>query len=80
MDRQWRDWTWDELANEAQTGTRGQGAVVEASRRLTDRIDAFRTGSDRYSRQMFWLTVVLTVLTLVMAIPVIPVIKGWFTS
>jgi hypothetical protein len=30
----WAEWTADELANDADTGTRGQGAVVEASRRL----------------------------------------------
>lgn len=66
-----KDWTDDELAAEAQTGTRGQGAVVEAMRRL-------RESNDTYSQRMFWLTIVLTLLTLVQAIAVVPVIKGWF--
>jgi len=34
MTRKWTDWTEEELADEAQIGRRGQGAVVEAMRRL----------------------------------------------
>jgi len=64
-EKPWKDWTDDELAKEAQTGVRGQGAIVEATRRLRESIRAFSISSDKYSRWMFWLTIVLTVLTLV---------------
>jgi hypothetical protein len=74
----WKDWTDDELAREAEIGSRGQGAVVESTRRLRDRVDAFSASSDKYSARMLWLNIILTVLTLVQVIAVIPVIKGWF--
>ena len=34
MTKLWKHYTDDELVSEAQTGMRGQGAVVEAMRRL----------------------------------------------
>ena len=34
----WEDWTDEELANEAQSGVRGQGANVEAIRRLREAV------------------------------------------
>jgi hypothetical protein len=71
LNKPWKDWTDDELADDADTGTRGQGAVVESTRR-------FRASSDSYSRRMLCLTIVLAVLTLVQVIAVVPVIKGWF--
>jgi hypothetical protein len=77
-DKPWRNWTDDELAAAADTGLRGQGAAVEALRRLRDRLDLFSASSDKYSRRMFWLNIILAVLTLVQAIAVVPVIKGWF--
>jgi hypothetical protein len=38
---EWSTQDWKQLADEAQTGVRGQGAVVEAMHRLTNRFDAF---------------------------------------
>ena len=53
---------------------RGQGAIVEAMHRLTVRLDAFSKSSDRYSSRMFWLSMILLVLTMVQAAAVI---KAW---
>jgi len=64
----WKDWTWDELATEAQTGTRGQGAVVEASRRLTERMDASSDCAATQNAQMIKLTNALRVYTIVLAV------------
>jgi hypothetical protein len=72
-DKPWKDWSDDELSDEADEGRRGQGAVVEATRR-------FRVSSDKYSRRLVVLTVILTVLTLIQAIAVVPVIKEWFRA
>lgn len=74
----WKDWTDDELADAAQQGMSGQGAQVEAMRRLRTTIEAFSDSSDRYSRRMLWLTIVLLLLTLVQAAAVVPIIRGWF--
>ena len=63
-----------QLADEAQAGMRGQGAIVEAMHRLTVRLDAFSKSSDRYSSRMFWLSMILLVLTMVQAAAVI---KAW---
>ena len=62
---EWSDYGWMHLADEAQAGLRGQGAIVEAMHRLTDRLDAFSASSDRYSSRMFWLNIILLVLTVV---------------
>ena len=56
MPKPWVDWTDEELANEAQTGIRGQGAVVEATRRL-------RVSTEKYSWALIFLTVILIFLT-----------------
>jgi hypothetical protein len=56
----------------------GQGAQVEAMRRLRTTIEVFSDSSDRYSRRMLWLTIVLLLLTLVQAAAVVPIIRGWF--
>jgi hypothetical protein len=42
--------------------------------RLTVRLDAFSKSSDRYSSRMFWLSMILLVLTMVQAAAVI---KAW---
>ena len=34
---EWNDFGWKQLADEAQAGMRGQGAIVEAMHRLTVR-------------------------------------------
>jgi hypothetical protein len=46
-------------------------------RRLRVAIEQSSAKSDVYSRRMFWLTVILTVLTVVQAIAAIPIIKAW---
>jgi hypothetical protein len=74
----WKDWTDDELADAAQQGMYGQGAQVEAMRRLRTTIEVFSDSSDRYSRRMLWLTIVLLLLTLIQAAAVVPIIRGWF--
>jgi hypothetical protein len=67
MDDHGRDRTDDELFAAAEAGLKGQGAVVEAMRRLRNALDDLRQSSDKYSRRMLWLTIVLTVLTVVLA-------------
>ena len=57
VENKWQGQKWEELASEAQTGLRGQGAVVEAMRRLTDRLDAFSKSSDIYAKGMLRLTI-----------------------
>jgi hypothetical protein len=52
---------------------------VEAMRRLKESIVTFSGSSDRYSRRMLWLTIVLLILTLVQAIAVLPTIKAWLS-
>jgi hypothetical protein len=71
--------TDDQLADIAQQGLQGQGAPVEAMRRLRVALEQLSGKSDTYSRRMWWLTIILTVLTLVQAIAAIPVIKAWFS-
>ena len=73
-----RDWTDDQLFAEAQVGLKGGGPAVESMRRLRESIDRFSISSDRYSKRMLWLTVVLMVLTALQAIAVVPIILGWF--
>ena len=71
---EWNDFGWKQLADEAQAGMRGQGAIVEAMHRLTGSLGAFSKSSDRYSSRMFWLNIILLVLTVVQAAAVI---KTW---
>jgi hypothetical protein len=63
MSMNWPDQTDQQLADEAQTGLRGQGAIVESNRRLRNSINAMRRSTDRYSGVMVFLTVILTILT-----------------
>ena len=60
---EWSDFGWKQLADEAQAGMRGQGALVESMHRLTDQLAAFSKSSDRYSSRMFWLNIILLMLT-----------------
>ena len=53
---EWNDFGWKQLADEAQAGMRGQGAIVEAMHRLTVRLDAFSKSSNRCFSRMFWLS------------------------
>ena len=77
MPNEWMDLSDEKLAAIAQQGLQGQGAPVEAMRRLRVAIEKSSAKSDIYSRRMWWLTIVLAVLTLVQAIAAIPVIKVW---
>jgi hypothetical protein len=56
----------------------GQGAPVEAMRRLRRALERASQSSDKYSQRMFWFTVVVAVLTAVQAISAFEVIKNWF--
>jgi hypothetical protein len=75
VENEWQGQSWDHLASEAQTGLRGQGAVVEAMRRLTDRLDAFSKSSDTYANRMLWLTIIMLFLTVVQAAAVV---QAWW--
>jgi len=77
MTNEWTELTDEKLARIAQDGLQGQGAPVEAMRRLRVAIEQSSAKSDVYSRRMFWLTVILTVLTVVQVIAAIPIIKAW---
>ena len=81
MSDEWRALSDDKLARIAQDDLQGQGAPVEAMRRLRVALERASRKSDTYSRRMLWLTIVLAVLTLVQVIAVVPTIvsaiKSW---
>jgi len=52
-----REWDWDALTKAAQDGQKGAGASVEAIRRFVE-------STDRYSKRLICLTIVLVFLTL----------------
>jgi hypothetical protein len=78
MTNPWSELPDDEVARIARDDLQGQGAPVEAMRRLRVAIEKLSASSDRYARWMLWLTVAVAFLTLVQAIAVVPVIKAWF--
>jgi hypothetical protein len=82
MSDEWRALSDEKLARIAQDGLQGQGAPVEAMRRLRVALEAASRKSDTYSRRMWWLTIVLAVLTLVQVIAILPtiisVVRSWF--
>jgi hypothetical protein len=77
MSDEWARLSDQELAKIAQDGLQGQGAPVEAMRRLRVALESARESSDKYSRRMFWLTVIITVLTAVLMVGAIDVIRHW---
>jgi hypothetical protein len=77
-DDEWSRLSDQQLTKVAQEGLQGQGAPVEAMRRLRTALERAGESSDRYSRRMFWLTVIVTMLTAVQAISAIDVIRHWF--
>ena len=81
MSDEWRALSDDKLGRIAQDDLQGQGAPVEAMRRLRVALERASRKSDTYSRRMLWLTIVLAVLTLVQVIAVVPTlvsaIKSW---
>ena len=80
MTNEWTQLSDEKLARIAQDGMQGQGAPVEAMRRLRVAIEEASAKSDTYSRRMLWLTIVLIVLTLVQVIAAVPIIKSWFAQ
>ena len=54
-----------ELAEEAQTGLRGQGAVVEMMRRLKNTIVEQTRSTNRLNKFLLWFTIAITLLTAV---------------
>lgn len=82
MTNEWTELSDEKLSRIAQDGLQAQGAPVEAMRRLRLAIEAASAKSDTYSRRMLWLTVVLTILTIVQVIAAMPTIvsavKSWF--
>ncbi len=80
MTDEWRGLSDEKLARIAQDGLQGQGAPVEAMRRLRLAIEAAGGKSDTYSRRMLCLTIVLAILTLVQVIAVVPTIVSAIRS
>ena len=58
----WEDWTDEELANEAQTGVRGQGANVEAMRRLREAVRREQHATTILTRVLLVFAVIQTAL------------------
>ncbi len=77
MSDEWAKLSEEQLTRVAQDGMQGQGAPVEAMRRLRVALERAGESSDRYSRRMLWLTVIITVLTTIQAISAIDVIRHW---
>jgi len=82
---EWRTLTDEQLAEVAHRDVQGQGAPVEAMRRLRIAIEKLSVSSDNSARQMLRWTVAVVFLTLVQAIAAVaaiiaafPVIKAWF--
>jgi len=65
MNKPWTDWTDAELADEAQTGLRGQGAVVETLRRHREALVKQQESTNRLQRTTNLLTWALIVFALV---------------
>jgi len=64
-DEQWQDRTDDNLVEEAQTGLRGQGAVVEMMRRLKNSLVEQQKSTNRLTWGIALLTVALLILALI---------------
>jgi hypothetical protein len=79
MSDEWARQSDQQLAKIAQDGLQGQGAPVEGMRRLREAMERASESSDRYSRRMFWLTVIITLLTAVQLVGAIEVIKNWIS-
>lgn len=65
MEKPWKDWVDEELANEAQKGLTGQGAQVEMMRRLRDAMLAQLEGSNRPAWVGIGLGVVMAVAAII---------------
>jgi hypothetical protein len=80
MANEWSKLSNDELARIAQNGLQGQGAPVEAMRRLRDALERASAKSDTYSRRMLWLTVAIFLLTAVQVIAAFPDEVRWIAA
>lgn len=72
LDKPWAEWTWEALADEAQIGRRGQGAVVESNRRMVDAVNKLNDSTtwqqkttNRLTCGVASVTAVIAVLTIV---------------
>lgn len=54
----------EELAEQADNGLRGQGALVEMMSRLRKSLVDLDNATTRYSQILVWLTIILVILTL----------------
>ena len=84
---EWQALTDEQLAEVAHQDLRGQGAPVEAMRRLRVAIEKLNVNSDNPARLMSRFTIVVVFLTLVQAIAAVaaiiaafPVIQAWFQT
>ena len=75
---EWRALTDEQLAEVAHRDLQGQGAPVEAMRRLRIALENLSVSSDNYARQMRRWTIVVVFLTLVQAIAAAAVIIAAF--
>jgi hypothetical protein len=77
MPKRYSEMTDRELVSEAHiVGGVPAGATLEAMRRLRQSFDRFNQSSDKYSRRMLWLNVILTILTAIQVVAAWPIIKG----
>jgi|GEM_PF-4361015 len=75
-----RERTDEELAKDADLGLRGQGSVVEMMNRLKRSIENLDRSSAKLGKRVIWLTVVILVLTAIMAIPVVLQAYHWIAG
>ena len=72
MEKERKDWPDDDLIKEAQSGLTGQGSVVEMMRRLKDVIIKLENTTTKQQGIIIWLTIVIAVLTFIMAFATVP--------
>lgn len=80
MTNEWPSLSEEELARVARDDLQGDGALVEAMRRLRAVIETASAKGDTYSRRMLYLTIVLTILTIVKVIAVFPAVVSAIKS
>ena len=68
----WSEWTWSDLAHEAEFGSRGQPAVVESNRRVVEASERFNFSTttqqsemNTFTDRVVWLTYALFTLALI---------------
>ena len=72
LEKPWSEWTWSDLAHEAEFGSRGQPAVVESNRRVVEAIERFnfspttqQSKMNTFTDRVVWLTYALFTLALI---------------